>query len=372
MASYEQNKSSKLWSVRFRCIEDGKEKNKRLSGFRTKREAQTGYLEYLNEQKKKAEEIRILATEPNDMLFDRLLDLYLENLQNRVKETSFYDNEQKVNKRIRPFFSGMTIKEIEPATILKWQNSLSEYSYNYKSGLRTLLSSILRFGERYYDTKNIMYKVEPFRNQDAKKEMQIWTPEIFTQFIKSVKDPDYNAFFWTLYITGGRKGEILALNWSDIDLNNKIIKIRKNIAKQPKSQSSKITTPKNQSSNRDTQIPDFLIKILSEYKVWQAENFEDCSFAFGGAKPIAFTSLDRYFKKACINAGVPIIRIHDLRHSNASLLISSGVSIVAVSKRLGHSTVEQTLNTYSHMMPDDQTMIMRILEKTGTKSGTKN
>lgn len=72
--------------------------------------------------------------------------------------------------------------------------------------------------------------------------------------------------------------------------------------------------------------------------------------------------MTRAFDKAIAAAGVPRIRIHDLRHSCASLLISEGISIVAVSHRLGHKNIEQTLNTYSHMMPRDNDKMLAALE----------
>ena len=93
-------------------------------------------------------------------------------------------------------------------------------------------------------------------------------------------------------------------------------------------------------------------------------------FVFGGDRPLPPTSADRAFKSAIARAKVKPIRIHDLRHSCASLLISKGISIVAVSRQLGHSNVEQTLNTYSHMMPDDTTMIYNALDTLGTFLGT--
>ena len=86
------------------------------------------------------------------------------------------------------------------------------------------------------------------------------------------------------------------------------------------------------------------------------------TFVFGGERPLAQRTTDRYFSDTCEKAGVKKIRIHDLRHSCASLLISRGVSIVAVSRQLGHSNIEQTLNTYSHLMPDDKSKIIAELE----------
>ena len=102
--------------------------------------------------------------------------------------------------------------------------------------------------------------------------------------------------------------------------------------------------------------------MLKEYKAEQLEKFASPTFVFGGDRPLASRSTDRYFADVCEKVGVRKIRIHDLRHSCASLLISKGVSIVAVSRQLGHSNIEQTLNTYSHLMPDDRSKVVAELE----------
>lgn len=95
------------------------------------------------------------------------------------------------------------------------------------------------------------------------------------------------------------------------------------------------------------------------------------AFLFGGDAPLPATSIERHLTSCATAGGVKRIRVHDLRHSCASYLIHSGVSIVAVSRQLGHTDVEQTLNTYSHLLPDDTAQIRANLEKLGTELGTK-
>ena len=111
---------------------------------------------------------------------------------------------------------------------------------------------------------------------------------------------------------------------------------------------------------------------MKKYKIGR-ENYK---FVFAGDRPLAETSIARVKNAACSEAKVKKIRIHDFRHSHASLLISNGASIVSVAKRLGHNDIEQTLNTYAHMMPKEDDYIINILEKTannlGTNLGTKN
>lgn len=369
MPSYEQSKTSKKWSVRFRELdENGIEHQKRLSGFKTKKAAQYGYEDYC---KAKSDEAAALAekkaaeklADPNDMRFDDLLDAYYKYKESRIKTSSHYEMKCKIDKRILPYFSGKALSEIKPIDVLNWQNDMSaQFSFNYTSDLMTMLTAIYRYGEKYHDIKNIMIKVDKPRNMEPKKEMEFWTPEEFTAFRSHAEDPMYRMFFTMLYVTGCRRGEAEALSWDDIDLERSTLKISKNITRKSPTAPWEITTPKNVSSNRTVPMPKSFCALLKEYKEQQSKMCPSPTFVFGGERPLAQRTTDRYFSDTCEKAGVKKIRIHDLRHSCASLLISRGVSIVAVSRQLGHSNIEQTLNTYSHLMPDDKSKIIAELE----------
>ena len=365
MPSYEKNKSSGLWSVRFREVstQDGKTTNKRLSGFKTKKDAQYGYEDYVAAKKSAAEQV--LPEEPTvtpaDMPFSVLVAEYLQFKKARVKPTSFYDIEKKITLRLLPFFQHMNVADVTSFTILEWQNSLSEYSYAYRKDLMAYMVSIYNYAETYHDIKNVAKKVDKPRNLDAKKEMQIWTPEEFAAAIATVEQPGYAMLFRFLFLTGCRKGEALALTWSDIDLKHGTAHICKSVSNKVREGGKwySITTPKNVGSNRTVCLPAFFCDMLRAYK--KEQDAEPQDFVFGGEDPFPHITIDRRFHQAADAAGVKRIRIHDLRHSCASLLIHKGVSIVAVSHHLGHSNVTQTLNTYSHMLPDDQTMILNSL-----------
>lgn len=380
MPSFEQNKSNKLWSVRFRVLdESGLRKNMRLSGFKTKREAQHGYEDYVIQQKgleeqRKQQEDRDETGDNSSMAMDDLIDKYFVYVKGRVKESSFYDIEGKINNHIRPFFSGYAVNEVSPALVLEWTQTMSGYSYNYTNRIFNHLSSIMRYSHKYYDIPNVMEKVDRPRNLDAKKEMQIWTQDEFLTFIKSVNNRTHAAMFWFLYVSGCRRGEAAALSWEDFDFDSGTVRISKSVTTKTKSGTYSITTPKNSSSNRIITLPPFMIQLLKDYKTWQADQSagQPIQFAFGGSSPVPPSSLDHAMKIACDRSGVKKIRVHDLRHSCASLLISSGASIVAVSHRLGHADVTQTLNTYAHLMPDDQKLMLDTFEKLGTLLGTKS
>ncbi len=372
MPSYEKSKSSGLWSVRFREQVDGREKNKRLSGFKTKKDAQYGYEDYVAAQKLAAQNKKELTPpEPEDITFDRLLEQYIAFKSTRLKDTTFYDVEKKLRLRILPFFSGMKLRDIRPTTILEWQKSISNFSYAYQKTLMTHLSMIFNYGEKYLDIPNVAKRVDRPRNLEAKKEMLTWSPEEFALFVAKIENPIYETFFRFLYLSGCRLGEACALQWTDLDLNTGSVSITKSITHKAHDEGKnyKITTPKNIGSNRTIYLPRFFCEQLIAY-----QNAVDNAgpFVFGGSKPLAPTSITRILQKSANAAGVKIIRIHDIRHSCASLLIHKGVSIVAVSHHLGHKSVKQTLDTYSHMLPDDRAMIINAINSIENKICPEN
>jgi len=369
--SYEKNKSSGLWSCRFREKDDnGVNHQKRLSGFPTKRAAQYAYEDYIKTEDERraakiAEQEANKPQAPLPITFDELVEKFLAFQKPRVKDTSFYAINKNLAK-ITPFFSGMAAKDITPLKILEWMDTVSEYSFTYRKNMLTQLSTVFNYAEKYYDIQNVVKKVDRPRNLEAKKEMLVWSPEEFTKMIAKVSRRDYAELYRFLYLTGCRRGEALALTWEDIDLERKTATISKSVAFKPiNNKPYQITTPKNAGSNRTISLPDQLVQSMTEYREWQKsvceKNNRTASFVFGYEDPLPSTSIKRYMTQAANEAGVKRIRIHDLRHSCASLLIHKGVSIVAVSRRLGHTSIEQTLNTYSHMMPDDQTAILNAL-----------
>ena len=154
MASYEQSKSSKLWSVRFRIANGNEKKHMRLSGYRTKKEAQQGYLDFMSSY---------APDEPvkNDsFLFYDLFEEYCLYAKSRMKESSYYDFTSKANLHILPYFKDFAVKEIKPLDVVHWQNGLTTQSYKYKCNLRGYLSSILKYAEMYHDIPNPVKKVE--------------------------------------------------------------------------------------------------------------------------------------------------------------------------------------------------------------------
>lgn len=286
--------------------------------------------------------------------FEQLTALYLKNQKGRVKESTYYTAEKIIVNHILPFFSEMNVRDITPFVILTWEQTKSSYSCKYRRTLRAHLGSILRFGNRYFDLPNALPKVEPIRNTEQKKEMNIWTKDEFATFLRVVDDPTYRCLFRFLFITGCRKGEAFALSPGDLNPTNCTVSITKSLTRKVYGRTYAITSPKNMASNRIIDLPQGIMDDLL------ALTPSDSNFLFGGDKPLADNTVNRRFRQWVEMSGVKRIRIHDLRHSSASYLISEGVTIVAVSKRLGHSDIEQTLNTYSHVLPQDNVRINKL------------
>lgn len=346
---------STTWSTRFRYVqENGGEVQKRLSGFQTKKEAQEALIDFNIAHNQKYRKTKSLV-------FDKLYEEFKSYYKMRIKESSFHDFCSQCDLHIINYFKDYEVKKITPKIILVWQNSLNHLSYQYKNHIRSCLSLLLKYAEKYYDIPNQLIKVDKFKRIEPKKEITVWSPEQFKNVMDHVEKFEYKAFYTALYYTGARKGEMLATFVEDWDLVNKTLTIKKTITNKTSNGAWIITSPKTNSSIRKIKIPDTLAKIMRSL----FENNKDRSsknFAFGGNSPLPTTCICRHLNNAAQAANIKPIRIHDLRHSHASLLINQGVSIVAVAKRLGHSSIEQTLNTYAHLMPNEEDDLIKKLQ----------
>ena len=204
-----------------------------------------------------------------------------------------------------------------------------------------------------------------------KEELHFYTPDQFKKFIAvareqaekkdTINDWSYYVFFFIAYFTGARKGEIYALKWSDIKGN--VLSISRSVNQKV----GRIveTLPKNSSSIRTLQIPMALEVVLKEQKQRQMKdkNFTDDYRICGGIDCIRDSTVCNKGFDFADKAGLPHIRLHDFRHSHASLLASEGINIQEIARRLGHSNVEMTWNTYSHLYPHEEERAVSVLDK---------
>lgn len=321
----------------------GAKKQKKKRGFKLQREA-------------KEWERKFLETQQNDltMNFESFTEIYLEDMSHRVKEHTLYQKRFFIKSKLIPYFGKLPLSDITPAVIRKWQNELiayrdpdgEPYKPTYLKAVNVQLSSIFNYAVQYYNLPvNPCRKAGSIGTNKA-EEMQFWTLDEFKQFLENISDkPRSRAAFLILYYTGMRIGELLALECQDIDLINCKINITKSY--QRIEGRDLITTPKTPKSIRTVTIPEFLRDEIKTYLSMLYE-LQPTDRIFGSCTKQHFeTEMKRGTK-----SGTPKkIRIHDIRHSHASLLIELGFSPLVIADRLGHEKVETTLNTYSHLFP---------------------
>lgn len=172
----------------------------------------------------------------------------------------------------------------------------------------------------------------------------------------SIEDTKYKVAIIITVFTGVRLGELMGLEWQDVDFKNGIISI--NRSSQYLSDMGVFTkTPKTESSIREIAIPEFIISLLEEYKLWYEEQKSiygelwtnsDRLFVQADGKPMHPSSISKWFVKYVNTIGLPVINFHGLRHTNASLLVAQNVDIAVISARLGHAQISTTLDFYVH------------------------
>lgn len=325
----------------------GKRKRKKKEGFKRQKDAKDYEREFLNKQ-----------SNNTDINFENLVSIYLEDIKNKIRITTYNQKEFIVDSKIIPYFKDLKINDITPNHIRKWQNEIikNNYSDTYLKTINVQLSAIFNFAIKYYNlSSNPVVKAGSMGKKNADV-MNFWTVDEFKTFMQYIKKPIYKLIFNILFWTGMRIGELMALTYRDIDLENKIINIDKSYTKLKKKDI--IDDPKTPKSTRSITIPDFLCQEIEDYKS-KMYDIKENQRIFTMSKQ----SVNQMLNRICKKAGVKKIRLHDLRHSHASLLIELNFTPLLVSERLGHENIETTLNTYSHLYPNKQSEVAKKLDE---------
>lgn len=300
------------------------------------------------------------------MNFENIANEYIKFVELKGKPQSIRSIKSRINNYIMPYFYNYNIEDISAIMYLNWQETIlkKNFSYKYNKALHYTMVSIYNFANKFYDySKNIPSKVGNFKNNyDIQKDIAIWEYKDFKRFINVVDNPIYKALFNFMFFTGCRLGECLALNFND--LNDNVINVNKTISKEHINGKRQITTPKTKKSIRKIHIDNILKNELIEiqqYYTTKLGYFNNNLYIFGGDKPLCPTTIERNKNKYCKIANVKQIRLHDFRHSHASLLLSYKVPITAISERLGHSDINMTLSTYIHLIPNDEKRVLNTL-----------
>lgn len=302
------------------------------------------------------------------MLYELLKE---EDRINHRKISYINTQENNYNRHIKNYFSKVdNVGKLTYEDIYQFrehlmqkvaQNSDNPLSTNTINKIMILLKKIFDVGLRkgYYTTNPVkLLKKLPIE----KTKMQFWTVKEFQQFLTLFEPEEYNIklLFTLLFFSGLRLGEALALTWQDIDFSTNTIHITKSVY--VNKGVSYISSTKTKAGTRRIIINK---KLSQELQYWQQqqkhllEQFtsDSMSLQVFQSSPITITknSIEKQYKKILErDATLKKIRIHDFRHSHASLLINQGEDYLVVKERLGHASITTTIDTYSHLYPSKQ------------------
>jgi integrase len=350
-----KNDKLNTWFCKFYYKDwQGIRRQKKKEGFKTQKEAKAFEREFLNK-----------AHASVDMTFGSLVELYMEDCQSRLKPTTLENKKYVINLKVLPYFKDMPINTIEPSTVRKWQNELlsheNNYSQTYLKTVNNQLTAIFNYAIKYYKLPSNPARIAGSMGKKNADSMQFWTVDEFNKFIPAVEDKIVSkVVFELMFWTGIREGELLALTFNDFDFNNQTVSINKNYARMK--DVDLILEPKTPKSKRVITIPPFLCDLIKEF-VSKLYDYKPDERLFQVTKYYLHHEMTRGCKKSSVKR----IRIHDIRHSHASLLIEMGCNILLVSERLGHEDVETTLRTYGHLYPNKHSEVADRLQTLNEK-----
>lgn len=329
------DETTKSWYCKFYYTDyTGSKKQKKKRGFKLQREAKEWERSFLE---------RMQGTP--DMTFQALYDLYIEDMSHRLRQNSIDGKKVIFQTKILPFFKDKPINSIQASDIRQWQNDQisSGYSDAYLRRIHTALSTIFNYAVNYYNLpSNPCHKAGSMGKNT--RSVNFWTLEQFNSAITQVKGEDGRIALMVLFYSGLRIGEFLGLTLEDFDFKANTININKSIQHRS-AKNIIVTPPKTENSIRVIYMP---VNVMEEIQTYAKRIYgispTDRLFTF--TKSLVSGTI----KRASEAAGIPRIRIHDLRHSHVSLLIDMGFSPHLIAERIG-DTVQMVNNTYGHLYP---------------------
>ncbi|MEC4688648.1 MAG: tyrosine-type recombinase/integrase [Nitrospirota bacterium] len=204
----------------------------------------------------------------------------------------------------------------------------------------------------------------------SRAEMQVLGPDGVQELLAACNDPDLYAVVFVAVSTGLREGELLALRWSDVNLDGGNLQVTRNL-QYLSGRGTVFAEPKTDRSRRKVAFSQETLALLTDHRRQQLERrvalggaYRDQGLVFADpfGNPMPPYRLSQRFARVVRAAGLAPLRFHDLRHTSASLLLSAGVHPKVVSERLGHAGVSITLDTYSHVLPGLQEEAADLLD----------
>jgi integrase len=300
------------------------------------------------------------------------LDRWLnDSVRGSVKQRTFENCSYIVRKYLIPALGRVKLKALTPAHVQglyrsKLDSGLSTATVQrIHTDLHKALKQAVRWG---LVPRNVTEAVQAPR--PAKKEIQPLTPEQSRALLYAAREDQLEAFYVLAITTGLRRGELLGLRWQDVDLERGKLQVRQQLVR-TKKDGLTFTSPKGDKS-RSVRLTRNAAEALKRHRKRQLENklrlaglWQETGLVLTTptGTPLDPDSLGkRSLRPLLERAGLPRIRIHDLRHTFATILLSRGTHPKVVQEMLGHANISQTMDTYSHVLPDMQDVAVSAME----------
>ena len=364
MASFSKYKTKKgeFWRFQFYSGIDPKTGKRKLTtrrGFKTKKEAQR-VAEELEKQ------VREGIIDNDKVTFEEVFNEWWATHVKTIKPSTQNAKLVQFNKHVLPRFGKIKLKDISKSYCQRMMDEVAEHMNTYSAALDVKIQANLVFKyalkQDYIQRNPLQHVVIPKKDESflAKEdERNYWTKEEVNHFLELVKEHHYHyhhyIMFYLLIYTGMRKGELIALEWDDIDLDEKTIRINKTLFF--KDGKEIFQTTKKESSTRTISITNDDVELLKKWEVKQKAIFLEKGIrkkikyvvCRDDLRPIRRVTPNDVLRSFIRRFDLQKINVHGLRHTHASLLFEAGASIKEVQARLGHKDIQTTMNVYTHV-----------------------
>lgn len=338
------------WFVQLNMTDfTGSHKSIKKRGFATKSEADA----YEKKLKKRYGSVASLS-------ISEFYPIFMEDLANGLRPSSLRTRKYCFENFILPSLGGYYLREITPDIIHEWQKNLSStgLAASTLQQINTSLSSLFRHAMRYYRFSFNPVQAAGTHLKRPRHHFKIWSVSDLGKVLLTLRHDDFETealCLKILFFCGLRIGELMALTVENIHRDRKSMEIRGTFSSE---NSPVITAPKTKSSVREILVPDHLFQELLDFI--SKENLSGSQRIFESTSPYKIRNAMRIAAAAW---HLPLIRIHDLRHSNASTLIHLGFTPFVVKNRLGHKSIQVTMDTYAQLFDHEESSFTSELEQ---------
>lgn len=299
----------------------------------------------------------------DNIILDDLFEYFLAYKKRKLKVTSIKNIQERYNRWIMPSFGKCIVDQIELASVFTWKDNLiaNDYSELYTNTIISEFNQLIRFGinRKLISNTILLEELDKIKMNKIVEERKVLTIEQINEFLDSFdlsdeKEYGYWLYFYAFANSGMRPNEFRCLQVKDISGN--YLKVNKTVTSKLGKGEDFFQPPKSICSVRRVLMPHEIIELLLAYTKGYAED----DFIFGKDKIYRETNLNRVLKAHLEMCNLPSIVLYGFRHSHATHLINSGISIKIVSKRLGHKNTSTTMDTYWHLIRDDEDKILEV------------